>query len=296
MKTEQFEKVIEEQIERIREVLIVKAKEYATEDRLHNFRVSAQLQNITMEQALAGMLSKHTVSIYDMIASGDRYGVEKWDEKINEHIVYLLLLRAIIEEKRTNEYVVETDKGPIVVTNSTYSLFEEDLKYRQFLKANPGLDPEFLNKKFNTSCEEQKSRLMAEVHEEYMRGLRTKINPIDDRMDNPQLDGETSAITYHRLFPDRLYVEYPVTLSKIEFAVKNLGVGCPASQKICRAVEDDSIIIVNVVPYYRIVYTRDNCDNGQAVWIKQPLKQSNGILKLAEDIGATLRERARDRE
>lgn len=105
MQQEQFEKVFEEQFERIREILLLKQKEYATEDKLHNFRISAQLQNITMEQALAGMLSKHTVSIYDMIASGDRYGVDKWDEKINDHIVYLLLLRAIIEEKRTHEYI-----------------------------------------------------------------------------------------------------------------------------------------------------------------------------------------------
>ncbi|MDX9917288.1 MAG: hypothetical protein RBT15_04655 [Gudongella sp.] len=137
----------------IRNTLLDKQKEYSTEDKLHNFRISAQIQNITMEQALAGMLSKHTVSIYDMIASGDRYSVEKWDEKINDHIVYFLLLRAIIEEKRTNEYVVETDKGPIVVTNSTYSLFEEDSKYRQFLRANPQLDPGFLNKEFNTPSE-----------------------------------------------------------------------------------------------------------------------------------------------
>ena len=99
MKQEQFEKVIEKQIEMIKDTLLVKSKEYSTEDKLHNFRTSALMQQCTMEQALAGMLSKHTVSIYDMIHSGYRYHVDKWDEKINDHIVYLLLLRAIIEEK-----------------------------------------------------------------------------------------------------------------------------------------------------------------------------------------------------
>ena len=293
MKQEQFKEVIEKQLELISNTLLIKSAEYATEDKLHNFRVLAQLQNITMEQALAGMLSKHTVSIYDMIASGNRYGVEKWDEKINDHIVYLLLLRAIIEEKLTNEYVVETDKGPLAVNNPTYSRFDEEMKYRQFFRANSQLYPEFLNKKFNIPDDEQKSRLMAEVHEEYMRWSRTKINPIDDRMDNPTKD-ELSTIHYHRLFPDRLYVEYPVILEKIEFAISKLSEGLPASQKICRVIDNGSIIIVNVDPYYRIVYERDNCDNdGQATWVKQPLTQSNGILKLAEDIGATLRAKVR---
>ena len=118
MKQEQFKEIIEKQLELISNTLLIKSAEYATEDKLHNFRVSAQLQNITMEQALAGMLSKHTVSIYDMIASGNRYGVEKWDEKINDHIVYLLLLRAIIEEKRTNEpetYTVQINGKDVVL-------------------------------------------------------------------------------------------------------------------------------------------------------------------------------------
>ena len=100
MKQEQFEQIIEEQIEKIRKVLLVKQKEYATEDRLHNFRVVSNLRDCTMEQALAGMLSKHTVSIYDMIESGREFTSEQWDEKINDHIIYLLLLKAITEEDR----------------------------------------------------------------------------------------------------------------------------------------------------------------------------------------------------
>ena len=99
MKQEQFEQIIEAQLQRVRDVLVIKQKEYATEDRLHNFRTVASLRGCTMEQALGGMLSKHTVSIYDMIESGKEYEPEQWNEKINDHIVYLLLLKAITEEK-----------------------------------------------------------------------------------------------------------------------------------------------------------------------------------------------------
>lgn len=45
------------------------------------------------------MMAKHTVSIYDMCNSGLKYPIELWNEKITDHINYLLLLRAIIEEE-----------------------------------------------------------------------------------------------------------------------------------------------------------------------------------------------------
>lgn len=100
MKTEQFEKIVQEQINRCTSVLIDKAKEYATADKLHNFKVAAQLQGITPRQALAGMMAKHTVSVYDMCNSGNDYPMELWDEKITDHINYLLLLRAVVEEEK----------------------------------------------------------------------------------------------------------------------------------------------------------------------------------------------------
>lgn len=99
MKTEQFNNIIEEQQERCVDILINKAKEYATEDRLHNFKVAAELQMTTPINALAGMLAKHTVSIYDMCRSGQSYSMEMWKEKITDHINYLLLLRALVVEK-----------------------------------------------------------------------------------------------------------------------------------------------------------------------------------------------------
>ena len=103
MNSEQFEKVLVGQIERINNVLGVKAGEYATEDRLYNFKVAAELQDQNPKQALAGMMAKHTVSVYDMARSEKAFSREQWDEKITDHINYLILLRAIVEEEKTSQ-------------------------------------------------------------------------------------------------------------------------------------------------------------------------------------------------
>lgn len=98
MTAEQFKALFEEQINKCRDVLIVKAKEYATSDRLHNFKVAAGMEGISPIRALAGMMAKHTVSIYDMCGSGQEYDKAMWDEKITDHINYLLLLKALIAD------------------------------------------------------------------------------------------------------------------------------------------------------------------------------------------------------
>lgn len=101
MTTEEFNKAIDERITMCLDTLIVKAKEYATDDRLHNFKVAAKIQNCTPITALGGMMCKHTVSVYDLIndfESGVKVPVELWDEKIGDSINYLLLLSAMIRE------------------------------------------------------------------------------------------------------------------------------------------------------------------------------------------------------
>lgn len=102
MNSETFEKKIRERIDTCLAVLCDKAKEYATEDRLHNFKVAAHMQNCTPVKALAGMMAKHTVSIYDLIndhESGTYIDMGMWEEKIGDHINYLLLLTALIHEE-----------------------------------------------------------------------------------------------------------------------------------------------------------------------------------------------------
>ena len=102
MNTNDFNAIIREQIERCESTLCKKAEEYATEDRLHNFKVAAGLQDCLPTTALARMMRIHTVSVYDMIRgleSGEEYPLDMWDEKIGDSINYLLLLSAMVREQ-----------------------------------------------------------------------------------------------------------------------------------------------------------------------------------------------------
>ena len=104
MKQEAFIKVVEDQIQYCKDLLGLKGDEYDTSnnDRLHAFKSAAVLQHESQKQALAGMMAKHSVSIYDMIARDEDFSKEKWIEKITDSINYLLILRAIIEEEENN--------------------------------------------------------------------------------------------------------------------------------------------------------------------------------------------------
>lgn len=106
LKTERFNQIVNTQLNTCKSIMQSKAKEYATEDRLHNFRVAAVLQSVSAKDALAGMMAKHTVSVYDMCGSEETFSQELWDEKITDSINYLLLLRALIQEEELDNAVV----------------------------------------------------------------------------------------------------------------------------------------------------------------------------------------------
>ena len=100
-----FNEILDDRISKIKKVLSKKAGEYSSgNDRLHNFKRAAALNCETPEKALAGMLTKHIVSIYDMIDGLDStscpdYSV--WDEKLGDAINYCILLEALIIERIT---------------------------------------------------------------------------------------------------------------------------------------------------------------------------------------------------
>lgn len=103
MKIDKFEKIVDNQIYYCRHLLVDKGKEYAGgDDRLNAFKVAAKLQNISAKEALCGMMAKHTFSIYEMCFDKRNYSIDKWTEKITDHINYLLLLKAIVEEEGEN--------------------------------------------------------------------------------------------------------------------------------------------------------------------------------------------------
>lgn len=100
MTSEVFNKHLQHMQEVTVDTLMDKAKEYATNgDRLHNFKVAAAVQGISSNAALAGMMAKHTVSVYDMIGTGEVYPMALWEEKIKDSINYLFLLWALLNEQ-----------------------------------------------------------------------------------------------------------------------------------------------------------------------------------------------------
>ena len=99
MDAKRFTEILDEQITTCRNMMVSKADEYATADRLHNFKVAADLQKITVRQALAGMMAKHTVSIYDMCRAHGSTDLVVWEEKITDHLNYLFLLKAVVLEE-----------------------------------------------------------------------------------------------------------------------------------------------------------------------------------------------------
>ena len=101
MITSKFEKVVNSQFKHCYDVLFEKAQQYniGTDDRLHAFKVAANFQGITNKQALLGMLTKHFVSLSDMIGTDKNCVLDTWDEKITDSINYLLLLKAIVIEE-----------------------------------------------------------------------------------------------------------------------------------------------------------------------------------------------------
>ena len=99
MNTPEFNKIVTDRMSKIELVLAGKAAEYATEDRLHNFKTAAIIDGITPKRALWGMFMKHFVSVQDMALDRRGASVEMVDEKIGDAINYLVLLEAVIKEE-----------------------------------------------------------------------------------------------------------------------------------------------------------------------------------------------------
>lgn len=100
MTTKKFNKIVNEEINKVKNTLIKKANEYnLEEDRLGFFKRAAAFSQKTPEQVLFGFLLKHLQSISDMIENNNVYSIELWEEKITDSINYLILLLGLLEDK-----------------------------------------------------------------------------------------------------------------------------------------------------------------------------------------------------
>lgn len=107
MNNTEFVEMAKNRVEKCLEILNIKKDEYArNENRLNNFYRAGEIQRITPEKALLGMLSKHLVSIIDIVEDIDK-GImpsqEILDSKIGDAINYHVLLQALITERIKNQ-------------------------------------------------------------------------------------------------------------------------------------------------------------------------------------------------
>lgn len=100
MKVSEFNKIVENQLNRISALLVTKGAEYNLDenDRFSDFKQAAAMTGQTPEQVLYGYMLKHIMSITAMVQSGDQFTVERWEEKLTDIQVYLCLLRGLLED------------------------------------------------------------------------------------------------------------------------------------------------------------------------------------------------------
>jgi hypothetical protein len=107
MTEEQFDKEVQHVLDTVKQVLLVKGKEYRRNNNpFHNFEVAANMANTTIEKSLYGFALKHLVSISDIrndIENGKLPTLEMVDEKFIDAINYLILEKASIVDRIINK-------------------------------------------------------------------------------------------------------------------------------------------------------------------------------------------------
>jgi hypothetical protein len=101
MRTEDFNKVIDDTINICKKTLIKKQGEYnLDEDRLSFFKEGNELTKLSPERTLYLFMYKHIKSLADMVASEKSFPRQLWTDKIIDNINYLLLLWALINDDK----------------------------------------------------------------------------------------------------------------------------------------------------------------------------------------------------
>lgn len=99
MRTDEFNKLVEEMSKRVKETLCIKQEEYnMEEDRLEFFKKASVLSGNKPHQALLGYTNKQIVSEFEMGMSDKEFTKERWLEKITDIVCYQYLLLAVLED------------------------------------------------------------------------------------------------------------------------------------------------------------------------------------------------------
>ena len=102
MNNDKFNALLDEQLERCRNLLIKKNEEYATNtDRLSNFRQPSSLMRMHPAEVAFCYDAKHIASIQKIVhelSEGKVPSKEMWQEKITDYLNYGFLMNACVME------------------------------------------------------------------------------------------------------------------------------------------------------------------------------------------------------
>ena len=111
MTKEEFELTVKKLNQKLSSLRNIKGDEYAPEaDRLQNFKTASEMNHETVPSAIWGMLTKHLVSLADMIRmeyrstkNGVEFSKKEWEAKLFDAIIYLQLLYVALKEDKLDE-------------------------------------------------------------------------------------------------------------------------------------------------------------------------------------------------
>jgi hypothetical protein len=112
MTEKKFDETIEATLEHLRNLLVVKGKEYRRNNNVfHNFDEGSKRSGLIREKVLDGFLLKHEISIADMtndLEKGILPKITTVNEKFDDNLIYLLIKKASIIDK-IEQYSEEQD-------------------------------------------------------------------------------------------------------------------------------------------------------------------------------------------
>jgi len=108
MTRSEFSGFVAEQFKELYVLMQHKNTEYADDcDAFSNFKTAGEILDILPEQALYSFMTKHTVSIRDIILSGE-FDHNVLKEKVGDVIIYHLLLLAMVTPHESTDDAGET--------------------------------------------------------------------------------------------------------------------------------------------------------------------------------------------
>ena len=135
MTTSELKAILKCRLRKTADTLTAKNDEYAHGDALSNFKRAGKRLNCTPERALIGFMEKHSVALIDFIDDLDTNNLQpydRWDEKIGDSIVYLILLEALVAERYAlmSEKPTDVSDADELPVKSTHGIGQKDMPDR----------------------------------------------------------------------------------------------------------------------------------------------------------------------